>query len=78
MKAPLDRWGRKRDLRALFPDLTEDEALAFRALHEGDRTSAQHLSDEEFAAALRRVAEKGYLDEAILTDSGWRITKHVL
>ena len=59
----LDRWNRKRDLRGLFPDLTEDEALALRALSEEDRSYAQHLNDEELAAALHRVAEKGHITE---------------
>ena len=32
------RWERKKDLRVMFPDLTEDEALMLRAMHEGDES----------------------------------------
>jgi hypothetical protein len=67
----LDRWGRQKDLRGAFPDLTEDEALALRALHEGDMSYVKHLSDADFGTALHRVAEKGHITQDEFRDGEW-------
>ena len=58
-KRKLDRWDRKADLRALYPELTEDEALALRAAVEDDASYVKHLSAEELEAVLQRLAKKG-------------------
>jgi hypothetical protein len=67
----LDRWGRKLDLRGLFPDMTENEALAVRASHEGDMTYLEHLDLAEIADVYQSLTDKGYLTKEMLTHDGW-------
>lgn len=67
----LDRWGRKLDLRGLFPDLTEDEALMIRAAHEGDQTFVAHMEPTGIARVLQSLTDKGYLDADELVGAEW-------
>lgn len=58
----LDRWGRKPDLRGLYPDLTEDEALMLRAMHEGDQSYVQHLDRDAISRAAQSLGEKWHVN----------------